>query len=133
VLEIKEQQMTISRRSFVSGVAPLLAFAAAGPLKSATTANPSNDLREDVFRPLIGTKFEIHDSARKRATVSLTDVTSLDAEKNRTRHSFTLRFEGAHLPQGTYRFKQGQREFELFVVPGRRSSKPALVATINRA
>jgi hypothetical protein len=129
--------MTISRRSFLSGVTPLLAIAAAKPLSAAKQmVRASNDLREDVFRELIGSSFDVHDGSRKRGAVSLTDVISLDAAKNRTRHAFSLRFhqtKGIHLAQGTYRFKHAGREFELFVVPGPRSSTPMLTATINRA
>jgi hypothetical protein len=127
--------MTISRRSFLSGVGPVLAVAAAGSLQGSSRSESSragNDLREDVFRPLIGSRFEVHDQSHRRGTVSLVDVESLDAKKNRTRHAFALRFQGAQLAQGTYRFKQAGREFVLFVVPGARSTTPTLTAIVNR-
>ena len=124
--------MTISRRSFLSGVAPVIAVAAAGQIKASPANHDASELREDVFRAMIGSTFDVHDGSRKRGTVSLIEVNSLDKEKNRTRHAFAVRFQGARLGQGTYRFSCGRRAFDLFIVPSARSAKPTMTAIINR-
>ncbi|HEX9160076.1 MAG TPA: hypothetical protein VF980_00085 [Thermoanaerobaculia bacterium] len=131
--------MAISRRNFLSATGSFVAFSAVSPLQAharGAAEGPAFDLREEVFRPLIGSTFRARGEGKREMTLSLVSVTPLDREKNNARHAFTLRFHqlsGGALPQGTYRFSHPQTgEFLLFVVPGARTERGVFTAVVNR-